>query len=111
MVTNIRALGETVEEASVVKKLLRVAPTRFLQIASAIEQFRDVDTMFVEEVMGSLKAHEKRTHGQVENNERKLLLTEDEWKKREYNERKLLLTRVKWLKRKGKDVTQGNSEN
>lgn len=30
LVTNIRALGETVEEASVVKKLLRVAPTRFL---------------------------------------------------------------------------------
>lgn len=39
LVTNIRAPGEKVEESHVVKKLLRAVPTRFLQIASAIEQF------------------------------------------------------------------------
>lgn len=37
LVTNIRALGETVEESYVVKKLLRTMPARFLQITSAIE--------------------------------------------------------------------------
>ncbi|XP_074377056.1 uncharacterized protein LOC141718572 [Apium graveolens] len=37
LVTNIRALREKMEEAYVVKKILRVVPTRFLQIASAIE--------------------------------------------------------------------------
>lgn len=39
LVTKIRALGETIEEAYVVKKILRAVPTKFLQIASAIEQF------------------------------------------------------------------------
>lgn len=38
LVTNIRTLGETVEENYVVKKLLRAVPGRFLQITSAIEQ-------------------------------------------------------------------------
>lgn len=39
MVTKIRALGEKIEEEYVVRKLLRAVPTKFLQIASAIEQF------------------------------------------------------------------------
>ncbi|XP_074373663.1 uncharacterized protein LOC141714011 [Apium graveolens] len=111
LVTNIRALGETEEEVQVVKKVLREAPSRFLQIASAIEQFGDIETMYVEEVIGSLKAHEERTRGQVDNNEGKLLLTEDEWKKRENSEGKLLLTSEEWLKRTGKDGAQGTNEN
>lgn len=39
LVTNIRVLGEKVEEAYVVKKLLRAVPSKFFQIASAIKQF------------------------------------------------------------------------
>ena len=47
--------------------------------------------MSVEDVIGSLKAHEERLHGQKENNEgQQLLLTEDEWLKRESNSEKLL---------------------
>lgn len=79
LVTNIRALGETIEEAYVVKKILRAVPARFLQIASAIEQFGDLDKMSVEETVGSLKAHEERTRGQVESGAQQLLLTEEEW--------------------------------
>ncbi|XP_074341887.1 uncharacterized protein LOC141679283 [Apium graveolens] len=63
LVTNIRALGEKMEEVYVVKKLLRAVPTRFLQIASAIEQFGNLEEMSVEEVVGSLKAHEERVKG------------------------------------------------
>ncbi|XP_074356618.1 uncharacterized protein LOC141696367 [Apium graveolens] len=66
LVTRIRALGEKVEETYVVKKLLRAVPSKFLQIASAIEQFGDLETMFVEEVVGSLKAHEERLRGGIE---------------------------------------------
>ena len=105
LVTNIRALGETIVEAYVVKKLLRVVPTKFLQIVSTIEQFGNLDTMSVEEVIGSLKTHEERLNGQMENSEgQQLLLTEDEWLKRESNDGKLLLTREEWLKRSGKGV-------
>ncbi|KAL8121979.1 hypothetical protein AgCh_018637 [Apium graveolens] len=59
--------------------------------------------MSVEEVMGSLKVHEERLHGQMENNDgQQLLLTEDEWLKRENNNGKLLLMREDWLKRSGR---------
>lgn len=65
--------------------------------------------MSVEEIVGSLKAHEERLQGQVDSNRgQQLLLTEEEWMKREKNEAKLLLTREEWLKRKGKG---GDSEN
>ncbi|XP_074326662.1 uncharacterized protein LOC141664604 [Apium graveolens] len=37
IVSNIRALGDKVEESYVVKKLLRAIPSKFLQIASTIE--------------------------------------------------------------------------
>lgn len=83
LVANIRALGESVEESYVVKKLLRAVPTKFLQIASTIEQFGDLEKMSVEEAVGSLKAHEERLKGQEEPVGGQLLLTEDEWVKRE----------------------------
>ncbi|KAL8107626.1 hypothetical protein AgCh_024146 [Apium graveolens] len=66
LVTNIRALGEEVPEAYVVKKLLRVVPQKFLQIASTIEQFGNLETMSFEDTVGSLKAHEERMKGPVE---------------------------------------------
>lgn len=94
LVTNIRALGEKVEEAYVVKKLLRAVPTKFLQIASAIEQFGNLEEMSVEETVGSLKAHEERLRGKTESGEQQLLLTEDEWAKRETKDGQLLFTRA-----------------
>lgn len=99
LVTNIRALGEDMAESYVVKKLLRAVPTRFLQLTSTMEQFGDLDTMTVEEAVGSLKAHEERVKGKTETTESQLLLTEEEWAKRENNEGKLLFTREEWLKK------------
>lgn len=112
LVTNIRTLGEMVAEEYVVKKLLRVVPTKFLQIASAIEQFGDLKAMSVEAVIGSLKAHEERLCGmsEIDEGKQQLLLTEDEWLKRENNDGKLLLTREEWLKRSGKAVQSSGSE-
>ena len=98
IVTNIRALGEEVQETYVVKKLLRAVPQRFLQIASTLEQFGDLEKMTIEEAVGSLKAHEERLRGKTEPSTGQLLLTEDEWLKRE-TEGKLLLTRDEWEKR------------
>ena len=100
LVTNIKALGETIEESYVVKKFLRSVPTKFLQITSAIEQFGDLEKMTIEEVIGSLKAHEERMKGkQPENTGGQLLLTEEEWVRREGNDGQLLLTKEEWLKR------------
>lgn len=82
IVSNIRALGDTIEESYVVKKLLRAVPSKFLQIASTLEQFGDLDSMTVEEVIGRLKAHEERMRGHCENEDKKLLLTHQEWTER-----------------------------
>lgn len=86
IVTNIRALGETMEETYVVKKMLRAVPEKYLQITSAMEQFGDMETMTIEEAMGALKAHEERTRGKKETSETQLLLSEEEWQKRESKE-------------------------
>lgn len=86
IVTNIRVLGETVEEAYVVKKLLRVVPSKYLQIASTIEQFGDLEQMTVEETVGRLKAHDERIREQTDSKGNQLLLTEEEWAKIEAHE-------------------------
>ncbi|XP_074361297.1 uncharacterized protein LOC141701567 [Apium graveolens] len=100
LVTNIRALGEDMAESYVVKKVLRVMPQKFLQITSAIEQFGDLEKMTIEETVGSLKAHEERVRGPSETSGEtgQLLLTEDQWRKKEKEDNKLLHTRDEWLK-------------
>lgn len=82
VVSNIRALGDKVEEGYVVKKLHRAVPTKFLQIASTIEQFGDLETMTVEDVVGRLKTYEERVKGHEDNEEQWLLLTHEEWLER-----------------------------
>lgn len=102
LVTNIRALGEEVSEAYVVKNLLRAVPARFLQITSTLEQFGDLEKMTVEEAVGSLKAHDERVKCKTESSGGQLLLSEEEWSRRENEEKKLLLTREEWQKRTSK---------
>jgi hypothetical protein len=83
VVNKIQAVGESIPEPYVVKKFLRAVPTKYLQVASAIEQFSDLDTMTVQEVLGRLKAHEERLGllgGAEKENE---LMTRAEWKARQ----------------------------
>lgn len=113
IVTNIRSLGEEVKEGYVVKKLLRAMPKRFLQIISTIEQFSDLETMTVDEVVSSFKAHEERMKRHTEEaGGQQLMFTEEEWNKRENSEEKLLLTREEWIKKKsrGKDNSRGGRD-
>ncbi|XP_074360312.1 uncharacterized protein LOC141704474 [Apium graveolens] len=93
LVTNIRTLGEEINESYVVKKFLRYVPPKFLQITSTMEQFGNLNTMTMEEAVGSLKAHEERLRGKSDNSESQLLLATEEWERREGGEDKLLLTK------------------
>ncbi|XP_074341826.1 uncharacterized protein LOC141679218 [Apium graveolens] len=113
LVSNIKALGDELKESYVVKKLLRAVPSKFLQIVSTLEKFGDLETLSVEEVVGSLNAHEERMKGcgKSESNEGQLLLTEEEWAKRENNEGKLLHTRDEWLKKSNRKGSDGSSSN
>ncbi|XP_074352318.1 uncharacterized protein LOC141691479 [Apium graveolens] len=74
------------------------------------DKFRNLEEMSVEEVVGSLKAHEERLCGISEMNQGQLLLTGGEWRKRENHKGQLLLTREEWMK-KTKEGNRGPSEN
>lgn len=70
------------EKSYLLKKILRVVPTKFVQIVSTIEQFGAFETMSVEETIGRLKAHEERARGHGDSSGKHLLLTQEEWKVR-----------------------------
>ena len=52
------ALGEKLENNVLVRKIVRVLPDRFQTKLTAIEEAKDLDTMKVEELMGSLQTFE-----------------------------------------------------
>ena len=60
LVNNLRSLGDSMEEVSVVQKFLRVVPPRYMQIALAIETMLDLNTLSVEELVGRLSSAEER---------------------------------------------------
>lgn len=107
IVTNTRALGETMDKTYVVKKLLRAVPSKYLQITSTIEQFGNLEEKTVEEIFGRLKAHDERLRGKIEGSVDQLLLTEVDWRKKEVNESKLLLTKEEWMKKKSDEGREG----
>lgn len=83
------ALGEKMSEEKLVRKVLRSLPKRFIYKVTAIEEAKDISTMKLEELMGSLRTFEMndehhnpepKTHGialkaNLDNNHG---LTEDE---------------------------------
>ncbi|GKD98964.1 inositol transporter 4-like protein isoform X2 [Tanacetum coccineum] len=79
IITGICSLGESIEDIIVVKKFLRAIPICFMRIVTSIDQFGDLRTMTVEEVMGRLKTHEERIRGYGVQGEPSLLLTHAEW--------------------------------
>ncbi|KAL8116448.1 hypothetical protein AgCh_022808 [Apium graveolens] len=65
-------------------------------------KFGQLEEMYVEEAVGTLKAHEERLDGQIEKPVGQLMLNEEEWKKREASEGRLQFSREEWLKRSNK---------
>ena len=65
-VTRVQALsnqmkinGENVEESTLVAKILRTLILRFDPITTTIEEIKDLNTMTVNELSGSLEAYEQ----------------------------------------------------
>ncbi|KAJ8760218.1 hypothetical protein K2173_011088 [Erythroxylum novogranatense] len=82
VVNKLQALGETVDEKYVVKKLLRSVSSKYLQIASTIKEFGDLSIKTIEKVTGSLKAHEERLRRYDSKGDEHVLLAKGEWKAR-----------------------------
>ena len=74
IVGRIRELGDAMDEKYVVKKLLREVSTKFINIASSMVLFNDINKMTMEEAIGSLKAHEELLKGREVQIEEQLLM-------------------------------------
>lgn len=60
-ITNsMKGCGETISKGKIIEKVLRTLPPKFDHIVVAIEESKDLETLKVEELQGSLKAHEQR---------------------------------------------------
>jgi hypothetical protein len=60
MVNAMKALGETIDEPSLVQKILRSLPDRFNPKVSAIEELNDLKTLGFDQLLGTLTAYEMR---------------------------------------------------
>lgn len=80
LASKARSLGYELEEVDLVKRLLDSMPKSFLQIVASIEQCFELDSMLFDEVVGRLKAYEKRIKGseKMEDIQGGLLLTREE---------------------------------
>jgi hypothetical protein len=60
MVNAMKALGETIDEPSLVQKILRSLPDMFNPKVSAIEELNDLKTLGFDQLLGTLTAYEMR---------------------------------------------------
>ena len=60
LASQLRALGDTMDDARVVRKFLRVVPPRFAQVAVSIETLLDLSELSIEELTGRLRVVEDR---------------------------------------------------
>ncbi|KAF0888584.1 hypothetical protein E2562_016053 [Oryza meyeriana var. granulata] len=75
LVGRIREIGDAMDEKYVVRKLLQVVSTKFVNVTSSLMLFSDINKMAMEEAIGSLKAHEELLKGQeVQREEQQLLM-------------------------------------
>nr|GEX92313.1 zinc finger, CCHC-type [Tanacetum cinerariifolium] len=95
LVNKAASLGHTIEDQTLVRKLLNVIPDRYLQIVASIEQYSDLSEMTLEEAIGRLKTYEERIkykRGKQVDNQEKLMFTRHENKgKRKPNEQSNLV--------------------
>nr|GEU69959.1 zinc finger, CCHC-type [Tanacetum cinerariifolium] len=81
LVKKAASLGHTMEDETLVRKLLNAVPDRFLQIVASIEQYSDLDTISLDEAIGRLKTFEERLKYKNErlvNTQERLLFTRHE---------------------------------
>ena len=83
LVTHMWSLGENIVEGIIVSKLLHVTPEKYDLIMSYMEQFGDLDTMTLDEAIGSLKIHEDKLQDREEEREDRAFLASVKGKSKE----------------------------
>ena len=69
IVSQMRSYGEQVSDETIVAKVLRSLTPKFDHVVAAIEESKDLSVLSVDELMGSLQAHESRINRSLEKNE------------------------------------------
>ena len=88
-----KGLGENIDEASVVQKILRSLPEIFNPKVSTIEELSDLKTLPIDQLLGTLKAYEMRigkdkstaieaSFNSDKNNDSKMDVTEEKFVRR-----------------------------
>ncbi|KAL5135729.1 hypothetical protein HKD37_03G008575 [Glycine soja] len=60
LMNSMKLCGETITESTIVEKISRTLTLRFDHIVVAIEESRNIESLKIEELQGSLEAHEQR---------------------------------------------------
>ncbi|KAL4362876.1 hypothetical protein GQ457_04G016030 [Hibiscus cannabinus] len=71
IVSQMRSYGEQISDETIVAKVLRSLTSKFDHVVVAIEESKDLSVLSVDELMGSLQAHESRINRSLEKNEEK----------------------------------------
>ncbi|WVZ81780.1 hypothetical protein U9M48_029122 [Paspalum notatum var. saurae] len=80
LASNLRLLGDDIQDKEVVKKMMQVIPDRLTQVAISIETLLDVGELSLEEVMGRFRAADERLDARARTAEMgsRLMLTSKE---------------------------------
>ena len=74
IISDLRNLGETMEEKEVVRRFLRATPAKFDALTLSLEQYGELDKVSLDEVIGSLTVHELRLKERESREEWQVLL-------------------------------------
>nr|GEZ80631.1 zinc finger, CCHC-type [Tanacetum cinerariifolium] len=91
LVNKAASLRHTMEDGTLVRKLLNAVPDRYLQIVASIEQYSDLSEITLEEAIGRLNTYEERIKykkGKQVDNQEKLMYTRHENKGKYFRGRK-----------------------
>nr|GEX81977.1 zinc finger, CCHC-type [Tanacetum cinerariifolium] len=89
LVNKAASLGHTMEDETLVRKLLNPVPDRYLQIVASIEQYSDLSEMTMKEAIGRLKTYEERIKYKQDkqmNSQESLMFTRHEGQRKPFRE-------------------------